>query len=79
MVQIDYRLFGTGWCMVDALVYGTGLLQVKVQFDAWLRFIGTGLQRYIPQSQCESSSIIVLLLKGGWMGQGQVVVATFRL
>jgi hypothetical protein len=19
-----YRLFGTGWCMVDALVYGTG-------------------------------------------------------
>jgi hypothetical protein len=26
MVQVDYRLFGTGtgWCMVDALVYGTG-------------------------------------------------------
>jgi hypothetical protein len=23
MVQVDYRL-GTGWCMVDALVYGTG-------------------------------------------------------
>ena len=23
MVQVDYRLFGTGWCMVDALVYGT--------------------------------------------------------
>jgi hypothetical protein len=21
MVQVDYRLFGTGWCMVDALVY----------------------------------------------------------
>jgi hypothetical protein len=20
MVQIDYRLFGIGWCMVDALV-----------------------------------------------------------
>jgi hypothetical protein len=20
MVQVDYRLFGTGWCMVDALV-----------------------------------------------------------
>jgi hypothetical protein len=20
---MDYRLFGTGWCMVDALVYGT--------------------------------------------------------
>jgi hypothetical protein len=24
MVQVDYRLFGIGWCMVDALVYGTG-------------------------------------------------------
>ena len=23
MVQVDYRLFGTGWCMVNALVYGT--------------------------------------------------------
>jgi hypothetical protein len=23
MVHVDYRLFGTGWCMVDALVYGT--------------------------------------------------------
>jgi hypothetical protein len=24
MVQVDYKFFGTGWCMVDALVYGTG-------------------------------------------------------
>ena len=23
MVQVDYMLFGTGLCMVDALVYGT--------------------------------------------------------
>jgi hypothetical protein len=23
MVQVVYKLFGTGWCMVDALVYGT--------------------------------------------------------
>ena len=23
MVQVDYRLFGTSWCMVDALFYGT--------------------------------------------------------
>ena len=23
MVQVDYRLFDTGWCVVDALVYGT--------------------------------------------------------
>jgi hypothetical protein len=26
MVQVDYRLFGTGWCMVDAL-------------DLWYRLI----------------------------------------
>ena len=45
MVQVDYRLFGTGWCMVDALFYGTGRLQV----DAWFKFIGTGLQWYISQ------------------------------
>jgi hypothetical protein len=24
LVQVHYRLFGTGLCMVDALVYGTG-------------------------------------------------------
>jgi hypothetical protein len=24
MAQVDYRLFGTVWCMVDALVYGIG-------------------------------------------------------
>jgi hypothetical protein len=24
MVQVDYRLFGIGWFMVDALVYGIG-------------------------------------------------------
>ena len=47
MVQVDYRLFGTGWCMVDALVYGTGRLQVEVQVDAWFNFIGTGLHQYI--------------------------------
>jgi hypothetical protein len=29
--------------MVDALVYGIGLLHVEVQVDAWFRFIGTGL------------------------------------
>jgi hypothetical protein len=23
MVQVDYMLFGTCWCIVDALVYGT--------------------------------------------------------
>ena len=66
MVQVDYRLitgWGTGWYMVDA----------------WFRFIGIGLQRYISQWKCDSSSIILLLLQGGRMGQGHVVVATFRL
>jgi hypothetical protein len=29
MVQVDYRLFGTGWCMVDALVYVVGLISVE--------------------------------------------------
>ena len=24
MVQVDYMLFGIGWWMVDALVYGIG-------------------------------------------------------
>ena len=24
MVHVDYRLFGIGWCMVYALVCGTG-------------------------------------------------------
>ena len=29
MVHIDYRLFGTGWCMVDALVYVDKLIYVE--------------------------------------------------
>jgi len=45
-----YKLFGIGWCMVDSLFYGTCLLQVEVQVDAWLihgssywyRFFGAG-------------------------------------
>jgi hypothetical protein len=24
MVLVDYRFFGIGWCMVDALFYGIG-------------------------------------------------------
>jgi hypothetical protein len=47
MVQVDYMIFGTGWCMVDALVYGIGCLQIEVHVDAWFRFTGIGLQRYI--------------------------------
>jgi hypothetical protein len=30
MVQVDYRLFGTCWCMVDALVYGTDLYLLRI-------------------------------------------------
>ena len=29
MVQFDYKLFGTGWCMVDALVYVDRLIYVE--------------------------------------------------
>ena len=29
LVQVDYRLFGTGWCMVDALVYVDRLIYVE--------------------------------------------------
>ena len=29
MVQVDYRLFGIGWCMVDALVYVDILIYVE--------------------------------------------------
>jgi hypothetical protein len=28
-LQVDYRLFGTGWCMVDALVYVDRLISVE--------------------------------------------------
>jgi hypothetical protein len=28
MVRVDYRLFGTGWCMVDALVYVDRLISI---------------------------------------------------
>jgi hypothetical protein len=55
MVQVDYRLFGTGWCMVDALVYGTGCsymvdawFRLLVQV-VWCRLIGTCLHQYISQ------------------------------
>ena len=29
MVQVDYRLFDTSWCMVDALVYVDRLVSVE--------------------------------------------------
>jgi hypothetical protein len=37
MVQVDYRLFGTGWCMVDALVYVDRLISVE---DFFLILVG---------------------------------------
>jgi hypothetical protein len=39
MLQVDYRLVGTCWSMVDALVYGIGSLQVEVHVDAWLMHV----------------------------------------
>jgi hypothetical protein len=32
MVQVDYRLFGTVWCMVGSLVYGTGWCMFDAPF-----------------------------------------------
>jgi hypothetical protein len=37
MVQVDYRLFGTGWCMVDALIYVDRLIYVE---DCFLISVG---------------------------------------
>jgi hypothetical protein len=37
MVQVDYRLFGTGWCMVDALVCVDRLIFVE---DCYLILVG---------------------------------------
>jgi hypothetical protein len=37
IVQIDYRLFGTGWCMVDALVYVDRLISID---DCCLILVG---------------------------------------
>ena len=49
MARVDYKLFGTCWCIIDTLLYGTGCL---VQVGAWLvhlfmvevdyRLFGTG-------------------------------------
>jgi hypothetical protein len=39
MVQVDYRLFGTGWCMVDALVYVDILISIEDCF-----FISVGAE-----------------------------------
>jgi hypothetical protein len=37
MVQVSYRLFGIGWCMVDALVYVDKLISVE---DCFLISVG---------------------------------------
>ena len=39
MVQVDYRLFDTGWCMADALVYVDRLIYVE---DCCLILVGAG-------------------------------------
>jgi hypothetical protein len=49
MVQVDYMLFGTGWCMVDALVYGTVDYRLRYRLmwlmhgsGYWYRLFGAG-------------------------------------
>jgi hypothetical protein len=37
MIHVDYRLFGTSWCMIDALVYVDRLISVE---DCCLIFVG---------------------------------------
>jgi hypothetical protein len=52
---------------------------VHVGTGYWYRLFGAGLQfttRYLIV-KCDSGSIILLIFQGSWMGQGQVVVATF--
>jgi hypothetical protein len=53
MVHVDYRLFGTGWCMVDALVYG------GLQVDAWLMH-GSGLLVQVYSGISHSDSVTVV-------------------
>jgi hypothetical protein len=59
MVHVDYILFGTGWCMVDALVYGVGSLQVEVQVDAWLMH-GSSLLVQVYRSISHSDSVALV-------------------
>ena len=59
MVQVDYRLFGNGWFMVDALVYGTSWLQAEVQVDAWLMH-GLGLLVEVYNDIYHSDSVVVV-------------------
>jgi hypothetical protein len=72
-----YRLITGYLVQVGAWLMHLFMVQVEVQVDAWFKFLGIGLQRYISQCQVDSDSIILLLLQGGRTGQGQVVVATF--
>jgi hypothetical protein len=68
MVQVDYILFGTGWCMVDALVYGTSWclvdalvygLQVEVQVDEWFMH-GSVLLVHFYNSISHSDSVAMV-------------------
>jgi hypothetical protein len=58
----------------------------------WCRLIGTGCYRLLVQVDSDRLTVAVVdsvtvtgclhlefIFQGGWMGQGQVVVATFRL
>jgi hypothetical protein len=54
-----YKFIGTGWCMIDALVYGAYRLQVEVHLDAWL-IHGSGLLVHLYSHIYHIDSVIVV-------------------
>jgi hypothetical protein len=72
-------------------MHGTCWFRLLVQV-VWCRLIGTGCYRLLVQVDSDRLTVVVVdsvtvtgclhlafIFQGGWMGQGQVVVATFRL
>jgi hypothetical protein len=72
-------------------MHGTCWFRLLVQV-VWCRLIGTGCYRLLVQVDSDRLTVAVVdsvtvtgclhlafIFQGGWMGQGQVVVATFRL
>ena len=56
---LDALVYGTCCCMVDALVYGIGWLQVEIQVDAWL-IHGSSLLVQVYNVISHSDSVIVV-------------------
>jgi hypothetical protein len=72
-------------------MHGTCWFRLLVQV-VWCRLIGTGCYRLLVQVDSDRLTVAVVdsvtvtgclhlafIFQGGWMGQGQVVVATFWL